>query len=331
MGRYAGFPVQKGKLHLDLHWRLYRKELKAENKIAVDRLTLGQRTASPDATKLPVKLALALLTDRRGKIDLDVPLSGRLDDPAFRVWPLVGQVVMNLLGKAATSPFTLLGKLVGSGAEELGFIDFAAGAADLDPAGVDKIQKLAKVLYERPALAIEIVPSLDPLADREVLAQAKLLETLKVRRLHELPATNQTPLARSAVTLTDADRQRLIPALYSETFVSLTNQPGVPGTPPVNTTHNFTWGTQTNTLAAPNPGAATAKSLAEMEAALLSKMNVTDDDLHQLLTDRASKVQTALLQQPEPPAAERLFITNPEIPQPDPAHPPKARVNLGLQ
>ena len=330
MGKYAGFPVQKGKLHLDLHWRLSSQELKAENKIIVDRLTLGQHTQSPDATKLPVKFALALLTDRHGKIDLDVPLSGRLDDPKFRVWPIVGQVVMNLLVKAATSPFTLLGKLVGGRTDDLGFIDFAPGSADLDQAGQDKIKKLAKALYERPALAVEIAPVVDPIADRDALAKVKLMEALKNRQLKEHPAKHA-----AAGALTEADRQRLLTALYIETVGPLTNATSSltnpTGTQPVGVKINFTWGAQTNFPVATNQLLAAAQSLAEMEAALLPKMNVTDNDLRQLLKDRASKVQTVLLQQPEPPAADHIFVTNPEIPKPDPANPPPPRVNLTLQ
>jgi len=351
MGKYAGFPVQKGKLHLDLHWRLSSQELKAENKVVIDRLTLGQHTKSPDATKLPVKLALALLTDRHGKIDLDVPLSGRLDDPKFSVWPIVGQVVMNLLGKAATSPFTLLSKLVGGGAEDLGFIDFAPGAADLDAAGLDKIQKLAKALYERPALAVEISPAVDPVADREAIAKVKLTEALKIHRLQELSVTNRSAVALATVTLTDADRQRLLTALYVERIGSLTNaagsatnQTGAAAPALAKTTakgSNFTWGTVTNgpsgssakivAISGTSHTIAVPQNPAEMEIALLAQMPVTDNDLRQLLKDRAQQVQTALLQEKDPPETDRLFVTNPEIPKPDPANPVKPRVNLSLQ
>ena len=351
MGKYAGFPVQKGKLHLDLHWRLSSQELKAENKVVIDRLTLGQHTKSPEATKLPVKLALALLTDRHGKIDLDVPLSGRLDDPKFSVWPIVGQVVMNLLGKAATSPFTLLSKLVGGGAEDLGYIDFAPGAAHLDAAGLDKIQKLAKALYERPALAVEISPAVDPVADRDAIAKAKLAEALKMHRLKELNVTNHSAVALAAVTLTDADRQRLLTAFYVEligpltnTVGSVTNQTGAAAPALAKTspkTSNFTWGTLTNGLAGSTTKivaiSGTSRTIAvpqnpaEMEVALLAQIPVTDNDLRQLLKDRAQQVQTALLQEKDPPETDRLFVTNPEIPKPDPANPVKPRVNLSLQ
>ena len=351
MGKYAGFPVQKGKLHLDLHWRLSSQELKAENKVVIDRLTLGQHTKSPEATKLPVKLALALLTDRHGKIDLDVPLSGRLDDPKFSVWPIVGQVVMNLLGKAATSPFTLLSKLVGGGAEDLGYIDFAPGAADLDAAGLDKIQKLAKALYERPALAVEISPAVDPVADRDAIAKVKLAEALKIHRLKELSVTNHSAVALAAVTLTDADRQRLLTALYVERIGSLTNaagsmtnQTGTAASAVAKTApkaSNFTWGTLTNgpagnstkivAISGTTRTMAVPQNSAEMEVVLLAQMPVTDNDLRQLLKDRAHQVQTALLQEKDPPETDRLFVTNPEIPKPDPANPVKPRVNLSLQ
>ena len=258
---------------------------------------------------------------------------------------------MNLLGKAATSPFTLLSKLVGGGAEDLGYIDFAPGAAHLDAAGLDKIQKLAKALYERPALAVEISPAVDPVADRDAIAKAKLAEALKMHRLKELNVTNHSAVALAAVTLTDADRQRLLTAFYVEligpltnTVGSVTNQTGAAAPALAKTspkTSNFTWGTLTNGLAGSTTKivaiSGTSRTIAvpqnpaEMEVALLAQIPVTDNDLRQLLKDRAQQVQTALLQEKDPPETDRLFVTNPEIPKPDPANPVKPRVNLSLQ
>ena len=115
--KYVGRPLEKGKLAFAVHYLIDNKALKAENGFYVDQFTLGPKNNSPDATKLPVKLAIALLKDRNGLISLDIPLTGRLDDPKFRVGPVIWQVVKNLLEKAATSPFSLLGALVGGGEE----------------------------------------------------------------------------------------------------------------------------------------------------------------------------------------------------------------------
>jgi hypothetical protein len=126
MERYGGYPLNKGKLLLQLKYNVARRKLVASNKVVIADLTLGARTSSTNATHLPVKLGVALLKDRQGKIDLDIPLSGNLDDPDFRFLPLIQKVVANLLGKAATSPFTLLGKALGGGAgDELSSVDFA--------------------------------------------------------------------------------------------------------------------------------------------------------------------------------------------------------------
>jgi hypothetical protein len=115
---------------MGLHYDINQKQLKAENKFLIDHFTLGPHNESTNATHLPVKLAVALLKDRNGRIDLDIPLTGRTDDPQFKIAPLVFKVVVNLIVKAATSPFSLLGALVGGG-EELSFVDFQPGRADI--------------------------------------------------------------------------------------------------------------------------------------------------------------------------------------------------------
>ena len=98
----------------------------------LDQLTFGERVESPEATKLPVLLAVALLKDANGVIDLELPISGTLDDPQFSVFGLIVRVIVNLIGKAATAPFAILGALVGGG-EELSFVEFAAGSTTLYP------------------------------------------------------------------------------------------------------------------------------------------------------------------------------------------------------
>ena len=107
-GTYLGYTVDKGKLFLDLKYLIDKKQLSSENRIFIDQFTFGKKVESDKATNLPVRLAVALLKDRKGEIHLNLPVTGRTDDPKFSIWGLVGQVLKNLLVKAATSPFALL-------------------------------------------------------------------------------------------------------------------------------------------------------------------------------------------------------------------------------
>ena len=106
-GRYLGYVIEKGKLALNLHYLIEKKKLDSQNKILLDQFTLGNQVDSPDATKLPVRLAIALLKNRRGEIDLDIPVSGQIDDPKFSIGRIIIKILLNLLVKAATSPFAL--------------------------------------------------------------------------------------------------------------------------------------------------------------------------------------------------------------------------------
>ena len=112
--KYAGYGIEKGKLTFDVHYRIENRKLAAENRLVLDQLTFNrERVDSPTATKLPVLLAVSLLTDRSGVIDIRLPISGSLDDPQFSVWGLVVQVIVNLIAKAATAPFALLSAAFG--------------------------------------------------------------------------------------------------------------------------------------------------------------------------------------------------------------------------
>src|ERR1017187_9041990 len=135
--KYVGYPLENGALSLDLQYHVTQHELKAQNKVRVDQLRLGDASNSPDAIKLPVKLGIALLQDRHGVIALDVPLTGRLDDPKFKLMPLVMQVFMNVFTKAMTKPFAMLGSMFGGG-EDLDHIAFDLGKADFTAGEVSK-------------------------------------------------------------------------------------------------------------------------------------------------------------------------------------------------
>jgi hypothetical protein len=217
MEKYAGHPLNKGRLSMALHYAIQENALKAENSFRIDQFTLGARNNSPDATKLPVKLAIALLKDRNGRIELDVPVSGRLDDPEFKIGPIIWKVVLNLITKAATSPFKLLGALVGGG-DELSYVDFEAGTAAMLEGETNKLAKLTKALVERPAITLEIDSSVDPDGDRHALARFEVKKQLKTARLEELAATGQTPSEVETFEIDPANYERLLRAKFVKVY-----------------------------------------------------------------------------------------------------------------
>ncbi|HZZ85607.1 MAG TPA: DUF748 domain-containing protein [Anaeromyxobacteraceae bacterium] len=168
-GKFLGYTIQKGKLDLDLGYKVVHRSLSATNLVKFDQLTLGDKVESPDATKLPVKLALAILTDRQGVIDLDLPVEGNLDDPEFRLGKVIWHTVLNVLVKVATSPFSLLSAIAGGGQDDLSLLTYASGIAEPDAAAHKRIEALAKSLTQRPALGVEIEGTADPVEDGKVL------------------------------------------------------------------------------------------------------------------------------------------------------------------
>jgi len=165
-GTYLGYTVEKGKLSLELKYRIDKKQLASENKIFIDQFTFGEKVESDKATKLPVKLGLALLKDRKGEIHLDVPVTGRTDDPKFSIWKLVFQVLQNLLVKAVTSPLSLLSSMFGGG-QDFSAIQFDHGRSLITSAEELKLGVLAKALLDRPALKIELKGYVDREKDTE--------------------------------------------------------------------------------------------------------------------------------------------------------------------
>jgi hypothetical protein len=173
-GKYVGYGLEKGQLDLDLGYKVAQRHVQGQNLVRVDQLALGEETHSPDATKLPVKLGLAVLQDRDGVIELDVPVEGNVDDPDFRLGKLIWHALGNVFAKIVTAPFAALGALFGGGAERLDILDFAVGTADVDAKGEKTLQGLSKALYSRPALKLEIQGTVDAVADGNVLRHQAL-------------------------------------------------------------------------------------------------------------------------------------------------------------
>ncbi len=261
-GKYLGYTVQKGKLNLASRLRIDHRQLNAENAVKLDQFYLGDKVASPDATGLPVRLGLAILRDRKGLIAFDLPIQGSLDDPDIKYGKLVWKAIFGLLGKIATSPFTLIGKLVGGGAGDLSSLAFAPGSSALDAAATAKLQALAKALVERPELRLEAEGAVDADGDGAALRKAELDALLQRTRTAALKQTEASPLP-------PAERPRWLKVAYEAAFPEPKPAKDTPPVPP------------------PPP--------AEQEQRLLGSLTVDPAALPQLADARAKAVLTWLL------------------------------------
>jgi hypothetical protein len=211
VGRYVGYEVDKGKLSLKLGYKLDRNTLVGTNDIIAQRFSLGEQIESPDATTLPVKMALAVLRDSDGKIALDVPVRGDVNDPKFSIGSTIAGTFSNLIQKIVTSPFSMLGSVAGMGGDKMSHIDFAPGSDELGETEAKKIEGLADVLAKRPGLQLEIRGAADTVADTPALADIVLAGKLEERARKERGGDETVEI--------DAEtRQLLLFGLYEETF-----------------------------------------------------------------------------------------------------------------
>jgi hypothetical protein len=219
-GKFAGYNISKGKLTTELHYKVEGRKLDAQHHIIIDQLEFGDKTESKDAVSLPVKLAVALLKDRDGVIDLSLPVSGSLDDPQFKLAPIIWKVFVNILEKAVTAPFALLGSLFGGG-PDLQFVDFQPGTADLDPAATDKAHAMVKALSARPQLKIEIPIGVVNELDRPRLVEARFQAQMQAQMQAQAATAGRKkpPAAPPAFEQLDASAQLdLSLQLYAKVF-----------------------------------------------------------------------------------------------------------------
>lgn len=302
-GKYLGYTIQKGKLALDLQYLIVKKRLDSQNKIFFDQLTLGDKVESADAITLPIKIAIALLKDRKGEIKLDIPVAGYIDDPEFSLGRIIIKIIMNLIKKAATSPFSLIGKIFGGG-EELSYIEFNYGSSTITDQNKKKLNTLIKALYERPALKLEIEGYIDTEKDREGLRLYLFNKKLKAQKLKEMVKEGLPAVPVDEVEIEPHESERYLKKAYkAEKFPKPKNIIGI------------------------------AKKLpaAEMEKLILTNIQVKDDDLRLLALQRVAKVKDYILSsgQVEP---ERLFLIEPRLLSPEKKEKLKdSRVNFRLK
>src|SRR5512146_678343 len=205
-GTFLGYAVDKGKLYLDLTYHIEKKELNSQNKVFIDQLTFGRKVESDKATSLPVRLAVALLKDRKGEIHLDLPVAGRTDDPKFSVWRVVLQMLRNLLVKAATSPLTLLQSAFG-GKADFSTINFASGSARLADSEQEKLRNLARALNDRPALKLEVTGFVDRERDPEGYRSELLEKKMKTEKFLARVKENRAGAGESADAMVIAPQE----------------------------------------------------------------------------------------------------------------------------
>ncbi|MFZ2853670.1 MAG: DUF748 domain-containing protein [Rhodocyclaceae bacterium] len=277
-GKYAGYAIEKGKLSLFVKYKIENNQLEAENRVFVDQLTFGDAVDSPDATKLPVTLAVALLKNRNGEIDVNLPIAGSLDDPQFSMGGLVIKVIVNLFVKAVTSPFALLGSIFGGG-EELSFIEFDYGRAMLTPSAEKRLENLGKALLDRPALKLEIEGRVDPERDREGLKSARIERKVRTLKRDDLVKKGIESGALETVEVGAQEYPVLLERVYrEEKFPKPRNLVGMVKSLPVE----------------------------EMEKLMLTHSTVGDDDLRALADRRAKAVRDWLIARELSP--ERIFL-----------------------
>ncbi len=348
VGTYAGYELARSGLTIDIKTHLTERKIDSANVVTLNQFTFGAPTNSPEATKLPVRLGVALLKDMDGNIVIDLPVQGSLDDPNFKIGRVVLRVVVNLLVKAATSPFSLIGAAFGGGGDELAYQNFSPGAATPLDSELGKLATLRKALKNRPALNLDITGSYDPEADLPAVRDQILTKQVRFRLWQEARAKNPDTPEPADVTVSPEDEARIIGLFVAERYpagvptiapngsvepppplyVSFPQTQPKPKTSPV-IRRNRSIGSAAQTApktkkteplkpvvlapagsSTPTPGGAAPLTLADARRALAGGIPVSEDDLRQLAADRAQHVRDALLAGGEIDAG-RLFLTPP--------------------
>ncbi|MDP3164233.1 MAG: DUF748 domain-containing protein [Hydrogenophaga sp.] len=281
--KYAGYGIERGKLSVDVAYKIDPNgQLSASNQIVLNQLSFGDRVAGSEAPNLPVKLAVALLADRNGVIDINLPVSGSINDPQFRLAPIIFKLIFNLIGKAITAPFSLIASAFGGGAESPSQVEFPPGSAVLAPENRQRLESVAKALAERPALQITVVGHSDLETERSGYQRSRLDERVLAEKRRALAREGQPIPAALAVAPGE------YPALLKEVY----RRADIPK---------------------PRNLIGMAKDLpqTEMEALLLASIPVTPDALRDLAVARGQAVKDFLASRSLP--EDRMFLGAPQL------------------
>jgi outer membrane protein OmpA-like peptidoglycan-associated protein len=299
--KYAGYGIERGKMSLDVRYAVQPDgQLTASNKLVLNQLTFGDKVeGAPNS--LPVKLAVALLADRNGVIDLDLPISGSLNDPQFKLGPVIWKVITNLVTKALTAPFSLLANAFGGGdTSELSSVAYAPGSAVLSDTARAGLDKVAKALTDRPALKMTVIGTAHLETEREALKREKLSGLLLSEKRRAVAAKGQD--AATVNGFTAEEMPVLLRAVYRR--ADITKPRNLVGL--------------TKDIAVP-----------DMEALLLANITVNQDGIRDLALQRGVAVKDYLAGKKV--SAERLFLGSIKTGGPAADAKPQAELNLAGQ
>ena len=283
-GKYVGYAIERGKLSVDVHYKIEDNALKATNEIFLDQLKLGDEIESSDAPSIPLKLAVSLLKDRNGEINLKLPVKGSVDDPEFSIGDVLFDAFINLIMKAITAPFALLGSAIG-GDQELSSIDFTPGYKNIETEAETRLQTLSKALVDRPILKLEITGYADSKGDHDALKKVLLDRMVKAKKLTEDAADGEAGGSLEEVELDAEQYEEFLTMVYDEqTFEKPENILGF------------------------------AKSLPvpEMEELMLKNIEVNDEDYRKLAQQRANSARDWLVNQGAI-SNDRIFILGAKV------------------
>ncbi|WPB58008.1 DUF748 domain-containing protein [Xylophilus sp. GOD-11R] len=301
--KYMGHGIERGKLSMDVHYRIQPDgKLSADNSLVLRQLAFDEQERG--SSSLPVRLAAALLADSNGVIDLNLPISGSINDPQFSLAPVIMKALVNLVTRAVTSPFSLIsGLFSGPGQSETSTVRFAAGSAELDASARQGLDAVAKALVARPALQLTVSGAASADAETEGIRRERLRQLARVekRRAMTTTAPAQSPPPLSQVALSDAEYPALLRRVYEATDMPKPR--------------NFV-------------GMQKDVPLAEMERLLAQQVDVTDDSVRSLALQRAGAVRDYLADHGVP--AARVFLGSPRMGD-EAAAPPEARLRLSAR
>ncbi|MFT4064780.1 DUF748 domain-containing protein [Paraburkholderia sp.] len=280
--KYAGYPITKGKLNVDLHYKLENDQLNANNHLFIDQLTFGDHVDNDTATKLPVRFAISLLKNSRGEIDVNLPVSGSLSNPEFSIGGLIWHAVLNLLEKAVTAPFSLIANAFGGNGEELGYVEFEPGSAQLTDADKQKLDTIVKALADKPSIRMDLIGRVDPKIDEPALRTRYVDRLVKQQKIKDVVGNGES-VDLSTVTVDQKDYDKyLIKAYKSADFKKPRNFIGMTKTLPDD----------------------------DMKGALEANAPIDDASLRQLAQQRAQSVQQYLEGKID---SSRVFIVAPKL------------------
>ncbi len=280
--KYLGYKIEKGKLIMDLDYLIKGNRLESENRFMFDNFALGDQVESKDAVSLPVELAITLLTDQNGRINLDLPVTGDLGDPEFKIGKIIFKMIGKLILKAATSPFALIGSIF-DGAQDLESLDFKQGESIILPENYKKIDRLTKILDTKPSLKLEIQGMYDKEKDAQRLKLKGYRELVRAEKIKQMLASGSAAPSSNEVIVTKEEMPIYIYLAYTKA--------GFPK--PVDET-----------------GVEKQISVEEKKNLLISNIHVTDEDLARLADRRAENVKAYILSNSNV-GDERIFMLAP--------------------